>query len=53
MTDAQAAKRQAADGAYASGIEMLDRGESPEGVEQKLVEIQLFRGWRMSLRSRP
>lgn len=27
------------DGAYALGIEMLDRGESPAAVERKLIEM--------------
>jgi hypothetical protein len=31
----------AVDGAYAMGIEMLDRGESPAAVEQKLIAMGL------------
>ena len=36
MSDAKSA-----DGAYAVGIEMLDRGESPANVERKLIEMGL------------
>ncbi|MEO6237288.1 MAG: hypothetical protein ABIQ52_09845 [Vicinamibacterales bacterium] len=31
----------AGDGAYAAGIEMMDRGEPPAAVEKKLVEMGL------------
>jgi hypothetical protein len=40
MTD-PAQKQSAADGAYALGIEMMDRGEPPAAVEKKLVEMGL------------
>lgn len=36
MTDADASP---VDGAYAVGIEMLDRGEPPAAVEKKLIEM--------------
>jgi hypothetical protein len=38
MSDKQRGDRQAADGAYALGIEMLDRGEPPAVVEKELIE---------------
>lgn len=41
MSDTQSGDRQAADGAYGLGIEMLDRGESPAAVEKKLIETGL------------
>lgn len=34
-------KARPGDGAYALGIEMLDRGEPPAAVEQKLIEMGL------------
>lgn len=41
MSDMKAANRPVVDGAYALAIEMLDRGESPAAVEQRLVEMGL------------
>ena len=40
MTD-PVKNQSAADGAYAAGIEMMDRGEPPAAVEKKLVEMGL------------
>jgi len=40
MSEAAGSQR-AQDGAYALGIEMMDRGETPAAVEKKLVEMGL------------
>jgi hypothetical protein len=37
--DTRDAKDTVVDGAYALGIEMLDRGEPPAAVERKLIEM--------------